>query len=653
MRMFSAFLGWINRRATLLAGALIAVLVVCIYWQTLAVPVSFDDAWGMRLVRDFSWLELFTNTANFGYYRPLYLAWYKVGTVFGAYGALVQHVACIAVHIANSLLLIRLIRAMLGKDHTRTAVIAGILFAVNPFSVQAVALPAGLNHLTALLFAWLAMFRYLAFRNSKGKPATNILGFVVFAILSFFSNEIGLSLAGFCVVYEILVWVRTRAGEVVPRPYFWGTLAVLGFCAAYAAIYFLIPKGESVEFQFTLSDAFDRALFALQSLAYPAAWPIHQLAGAQNNPAQVLAAGALLAMGIALAARTRTSRLPILLGLLFFGAGAALPVLRLPTYYVDNAPRVFYVASAGVAITLAAILAQPHLLNILLGAGILISTYAYSSNQLGLLQIANEPVRAILQASEATAPDRNILAINLPEWAAYSTKQFPLGKEGVILMAPYVKGDDLVESNMAYSRVVQMAQMQTPFQPAHLLVGGWGDKPDATTLSQAAMKAEHVLITKIVSDVLQTEEVGGLSINASARDKSATIGSFVFGFGRFDLDKNKLWVTTSWHKQSDTTPKPTLSMFAQVFDANGAKIGQSDGALLGGLVQFSSLPADKWITDHRSITLAPSANLVNAKLYLGIYDYTNGERLPAFRQDGSRVEGDGLCFEVQTGKACN
>lgn len=75
MRMFSAFLGWINRRATLLAGALIAVLVVCIYWQTLAVPVSFDDAWGMRLVRDFSWLELFTNTANFGYYRPLYLAW--------------------------------------------------------------------------------------------------------------------------------------------------------------------------------------------------------------------------------------------------------------------------------------------------------------------------------------------------------------------------------------------------------------------------------------------------------------------------------------------------------------------------------------------------------------------------------------------------
>ncbi|PJF45866.1 MAG: hypothetical protein CUN48_16710, partial [Candidatus Thermofonsia Clade 3 bacterium] len=160
----------------------------------------------------FTLFDLFTRTQNFGYYRPLYLAYYRLAAAAGASGPLLLHVLCIVVHAANALLLLKFLPAMLGRQTGGMAFGVAFLFALNPFAVQAVALPAGLNHLLALLFIQLAMLCYTRARQSgpTRQRAAWWGACLGLCTLAFLSNEIGLSVAGFALAYEAIRAVRTR-----------------------------------------------------------------------------------------------------------------------------------------------------------------------------------------------------------------------------------------------------------------------------------------------------------------------------------------------------------------------------------------------------------------------------------------------------------
>ncbi|MFN4293106.1 MAG: hypothetical protein ACK4JD_03150 [Thermoflexales bacterium] len=623
----------------------LAVGIALLYWPSLSLPLSFDDAWSVRLVRDFTFVDLFTRTQNFGYYRPIYLAYYKLATLVGPYGPMLLHTLCIAAHAVNALLLLKFIPTTLGRRTAGLAFSAAFLFALNPFAVQAVALPAGLNHLLALLFIQLAVLAYARARQpaSTYRRALRWVGCLGLCALAFLSNEIGLSVVGFVLAYEAARLGQARCWPLAAAR----AWPVIGLAVGYVVVYSLIPKGAAPEFVFSIEGMLIRALTALQTLTYPLTWLVAPLR--LSAEVSVLVASILLTVACLLALRNHESG-ALLAGALIFAASVALPVLRLATGYVQNAPRIFYVSSVGTAMLWAWLV---RALSAQLGHSLDRAAMAAAIAAIGLagawharehqsfLARANEPVSAIARAGAALAPDETLLAINAPEWVAPPRRRFPMFHEGAIVLADYVTGSDLVLANTGLIRGVQLAQLALPHDPTRpYAFQPFGDLLDFAQLHNAAL----VLQTHYRPDGPRTAWIGG----ATAQQHAQVEVSFAGGLAlvRHDIQPcREGWVASlQWRGASSARElTPTLSAFVQVLDANGAKLTQNDGAPLDGLLLFTQMPRDRDIVDRRMLT-APGA--VGATLYIGLYDYTTGERLPATDARGARLDGDALALAL-------
>ncbi len=622
----------------LIAGLIAAVVVT--YWPSLALPLSFDDAWSVRLVRHFTLLDLFTQTQNFGYYRPLYLAYYRLAAAVGAAGPLLLHTLCIITHTANALLLLRFTPAMLGRRADRMVFATAFLFALNPFAVQAVALPAGLNHLLALLFIQMAMLCYARARASVGRRGPWWGACLGLCACAFLANEIGLSVAGFALAYEVIRASHMRCW----RPEAWSFLIVAAFAGGYAVLYQFIPKGASPEFVFTPGDALVRALIALQTLSYPLTLLMSPLG--MSAETTVLVATAALSVACALALRS-PMRDAALLGLMLFAVAVALPILRLPTGYVQNAPRVFYVSNAGTAMVWAAVvlaLRAPRFQAILAGsvvAAIGLAGAWHARDQQAFLGRANEPVEAIAAAGAQLAPHERLLAINAPRWVAVPTRRFPMFYEGAIVLADYVEGSDLVLANTGLDRDVWLTQFALPGDPSQpYAFQTFGQPFDPTQLTDAA----RVLQTRYLSNELRTDWIGGAVAQRPAQAAVRFAGGAALVQHHVQPCRDGWIVALQWRGSSAASDMPsTISAFVQVLDAGGTKRAQDDGAPLRGLLPFGQLPLDRDIVDRRMLA-APGAS--GAALYVGLYDYATGERLPATDVRGERLAGDALVLPL-------
>jgi hypothetical protein len=662
----------LSRWARIALLILVAAFIVALYWPSTGLPLSFDDAWSMRLVQDFSVVDLFTRTANFGYYRPLYLAYYRVAALAGESGPAVLHVLCITAHVANSLLLLALVPAMVGPGSHDIAVGTAVLFACNPFSVQAVALPAGLNHSFALLLVQLATLAYIrarAVRASRRHAAGWWLACLSASMLAFLSNEIGLSVAGFCLVAEVVRAVRERTW---PRAA-WSFLFVAALCAVYVALYAVIPKGAAPEFVFSLAGMIQRIWIALHTLAYPLV-AIFGLVGV----APALAVSVAIALTLALCVWAARSRpIAMLAGLGLFAAAIALPILRLPTGYIENSPRVFTISAVGtsiawatIALSLGDVIARrmetvscqgASGIRVLqsgsegwmiggvaghLASGIVVSLIAllgsaHVAEQIGFYARASEPVRAIAEHGAQIGPEQTLLALNPPEWVAVPSRRFPLFSEGAILLAPYVDGRDLVLANTGLTREVKLASFALPFQPG----SGYAFQTFGASfapLPPASMyyTATRVLQTHYLSDTLRTDWIGGAT-HSVPQAVEAHFGDGLALVRHHVMPCRDGWVVAlQWRRLGPIeTRGPTLSAFVQALDTDGAQLSQQDGAPLQGLLPFDQLPADIDMLDRRAL-IAPGAG--EALLSLGLYDYTTGLRLPATDDQGRHLAGDAL-----------
>lgn len=642
-------------RAALIPAGLIALATLAVYWPSLRLPLAFDDAWSMRLVEGYTLLDAFTRTENFGYYRPLYLLGYMLARAFGPAGPTVLHALCLAVHIANAALLSRLARALAGRSDTGMALAVGLLYALNPFVFQAVALPAGLNHLLAGLFILGAALSYVAARQTGRRRYLAMS--VALAALAFLSNEIGVVAAGFCLVYEISRVVRLRRWERAS----WSFLPVAGLAGAYLVVYPLIPKGAPPETVQTFADVAQRVLYAAQMLA----WPFAALAKPfvpGDETAVAVAAGVMAVLCVAALARSRW-RVLLLAGLLLF-AGASLPPLaRLSSGYLLNAPRALYVPLAGVAIVWAALalaladavarVVAGRLKRFLMpavrvaGVGALCGLgAAHAGSQLSLHLRVHAPITAIVQTAIAMPPDQRMLILNMPEWVAPKARRFPIGSEGVIVMAPYVGGDDLVLANAGRRREVALAQFATPFQPELTYVyQTWGRPMDAGVLTTAA----RVLWVRYLTDTLRADWVGGAEPPAVVEGVApAAFGQALQLVAHHIQPCRDGWVLATRWRRIDAMPgdglPASLSMFAQVYDAQGRLLAQQDGALLSGLLGFHQMPAGLDVVDRRWLIGAPAAAPVT--VWVGVYDYQTGQRLPATLPDGALLPQEALPLTV-------
>lgn len=628
-----------------------AAAVGLVYYESLRLPLSFDDAWMMRLVRDYAPLDLFLRTANSGYYRPVMLAYYRVATLFGAAGPLLLHALCLVMHSLNSWRLTRAVGCVLPEAPPGAAWMSGALFALLPFAVQEVAVAAGLNHLIALFFMLLALETYARMR-SEGASARRAAALLMLCLVAVLANEIALSVVGLLAVVELFfIWRQPQPLALAARlRQAWPLLAVTAAMALYGVIYALIPKGASPAFQLTAEGVALRLLYALQTLTYPFSLALTPLL---SGAANVLAASATLFLVVTLLLRRDRSRVAIF-GLLLFGAGAALPVLRLESDYVYHAPRVFYVAGAGVAVLWAGVLAQ--LPKTGLRAAALLALCAigiwHVRDQIRVQANASEPVAAVARNAAQMQPGQTLLMLNMAEWVAVPRNRFPLFSEGAIVMASYVGGSDLPFSNLGIDRDVRLARFTTPDAGLPYAYQTFGEPVAAEALPDLMGAAARVLLTSYGPTALRTEWIGGAQAPAQHALHFTVEG--VLGLSAYHVQPCRTgWVLAlQWRRIGATAADapPTWSAFAQALGPGGVRVAQQDGAPLRGLLPFARLPKDADMMERRWLMIESGATAeqqqLGARLYVGIYDYQTGTRLPMRLADGSRPDGDAFALDL-------
>lgn len=623
--------------AARLALVVLALASAGIYAASTALPLSFDDAWSVRLVRDFSPLDLLFRTQNFGYYRPIYLAYYRLAAAAGAGGPLLLHALCLLTHAANTLLVANLARRHAPTLGAMGAVCAGAIFAFNPFAAQAVALPAGLNHLLALCFMLLALRCYAAAQHSP-RWIWAALGF---SLLGFLSNEVALSVAGF-----VLAMTLAQPAATGPAARRWLPLfAVAALAGAYAALYPLIPKGAAPPFFFTLPGMFERMAYAAQILAWPLSLLLFHGTGLGSWASAASAALAVIGFGLWQARRNPAW----LFALLLFGAGAALPVLRLDSDYVRNAPRVFYAAGAGMALVWALLIHQlagrRAIAQAVLTAALVFTGAWHVISQIEHYAHASEPAMVISAQARQLDASQRLLALNVPEWVAVTANHFPLFSEGAIIMAPYVDGRDLAFANAGVDRDVDLIQFPVPDAGLPYAYRAFGQTAPDGALAEHFAAANRITWTRYTSRTIHTDWIGGVIPAQTDAPIEAQFGGQLALVAHHiqlcnDRAERGAIVALQWRRVGSGALSTTLSASAQLLDPQGARIAQADGAPLAGLLRFDQLPADRDVLERR--VLLSDRPIAEGALLISVYDYQTGARLRAQRPDGSGLQEDAL-----------
>src|SRR5512139_99369 len=184
---------WNMRRSPrlnfLLAAVLIATVTLLAYGDALRLPFFFDDMVHYVWLRGQTLTSIFLTAAGRPYYRPMqFFLWKLYETLAGQDSVAIYHALTLVVHTVNALLVVLLVRR-LTRDKGRwwPAVLAGLIFALFPFSYQVVTLPASFTHPMAALFTPLSVLSYDRFRTTGRSRwlATALFS----AVLAFGSNE--------------------------------------------------------------------------------------------------------------------------------------------------------------------------------------------------------------------------------------------------------------------------------------------------------------------------------------------------------------------------------------------------------------------------------------------------------------------------------
>lgn len=461
------------------------------------------------------------------------------------------------------------------------------------------------------------------------------------------------------------------------------------YCAAYFGIYSLIPKGAAPEnvplTAVSMDDIVRRLLYASQPLVYPVSVLLRPMPVGEQFPIRedalrldyVAWAAVLLPLLLAILTWFTRRRRLMLTGLGLYVIGIAPAVLRLSVDYVHHAPRVYYAALPGAALVWAAFVAvvvdlhdgnrnsaeKPEQLALapslprwgvyaILAGLIGLVGFIHAREQIALHVRASEPVQAIAARAAQLPAGGRILALDLPEWVSPSFRRFPLGAEIAQLSASYVKPSDFALANTGHAVDVSTVHPLLSFRPDlpydHKPIG-----PDIEVAGMADVAGQYdaVLWTRYLTDSLRTDWLGGVS---AGHDRAGAAFRFADGVEmRFQAAPcAEGWLLeTRWRlldASAGAALSPTLSVFAQVLGQDQAKLTQADGALLGGLLPLKAMPGpDKSLLDRRILALPANALAARGPnspytLALGVYDYTNGARLPLRGPDGERIQGDAL-----------
>jgi len=627
----------------------VAVMAFAFYAPSLRFGFFNDDPTG-----HFRWMEgrsvwsLLTDAGGHGYYRPVsFILWQILHALLGRHDPFALHLLNVLAHAANAALVVWLAHRLTGR--LTYATLAGALFALYPFSYEAVPYVGSFVHPLVTLLILLTLAFYVRWREDGARWA-------------FVSAHVSLVLAVFTQENAVIAPLLLILIEFVRSADFsrsWGerlkaSLPTLSFFAEptiFAIVWLLVPKTAEAR---TLSLEAMRAnvLPFMQALVYP----VTPLANHNPMALAILAAISLVVLFV-VARYARVTRL-FAFGLIVWALASLPSILILDNDYVLGSPRLYYLPSVGAALAwsipiltfrgqrseVRGRIAEWGLCAVILAACYLPSA-GYMRCELAYQGMAGEVGQMMAGATRSVPPGQEVTFVNLPYFFSSRGKgtecrsPFVFAPTGAVVIPPYADARDFVFYNGG-------PDISTSAVTVHEYQPGWQTFGEAASVEQLRQRLATSRV--FVFDLLQWR-LFDLSTawqpGASMNQASATLGGVQISnlgtareYAKFQISNDKGVTILTW--QSVTTV-PDRKVFVHVYDSSGKVAAQDDGVPAQGFAPTSWWRPGDVITDTRIVSLAslpPGTYRVTA----GMYDAIAGTRIEARGADGARLPDDEL-----------
>lgn len=624
-------------------AAVSVALTLAAYGATLSFPFVFDDLIHLRWLAKRSVWDVWINIEGMQHYRPLVMwLWAVSARVFGATASWPLHALTLALHAANAYLVGWLARRLIPGAWA--AILAAALFALYPFSYQAIPSPG--SHSKPMSAFLLLLACQLYWRGRERRRWDAIAAALFAAALAPFAYESAITAGGYLVLTEYLLWRK----KVIARPSPWA-FSALTVGSLFLAAWLVTPNsGDAPSFPGWEALAQNGVYFA-QALA----WPLAALAKAILMRLEIpithdLATAAWASLPFLACVAAWRRRSPALAaGLAWAALSLGVMWVTLSFSYVLDGPRILYPAAPGVALLWADLLSAMAnddagrrwgraalagliaLAMLAWGGRFITQRMALCRNGIEVLEYAADQMVA--------APQERLLFINTPAWVAPRQTDFPLGHEGYLLLPPYYDTDldDYVRVNRGVDRPVMteaLAEIRQDWQGG--LIGYHDNTVSVEKLAQSIRKAGHVWALGYTADRLSWMDAGSVRLIEGQETKQAqAIFHDAIGFygAEAAFSSDLLRVTLHWRELRNLEGPYTA--LVHLYAEDGSLIAQSDGQPLRGAFPFGVWKNEHTVEDIRELALPPDLPAGRYTLGVGIYRADNGERAPAVGADGA------------------
>jgi hypothetical protein len=639
-----------RRRFTLFFVVITAVIIpLWLYWPTIRLPLIYDTLLHIRITGTLDFGSVWLPAKEFNFYRPLtFFPMLVIESLFGYYPNWLLHGINVIQHAANAGLLAWLSWRLWGNG--RFALAAGLLFALFPFSYQAVVVYGHNVHPTTVGLILLGLHSYLMALDGEGKRPFWWTLTAFWFVLGLLSHESAVLFGGFAALVQ---WNREKnlpkiaIGSLHLRQSPWFIFLVLG--ALYLIGYQFLPILESPDAgSINLNSLNLRFLYLLQGAIYPLAW-LGKWLGIDSAPPIIWVGTAVITLWALISLRNKQNRLPLLLGAGWWIAAYALIAIPLSTSYLLHGPRLLYVGSVGVALFWAALLETiipekqnqlKHLGWLILLFFALLTSGIFVRHQIQTYKQLTEPVDTI-KTTMANVPDGSgIVTINLPEFISPQPTTYPVGVEIVSMLGHYLFVGELVDANLSGTHpataIVSPEQLtQTTYNFAVHNQHTWDDV-------DFSLREQHVFLTTFADDGITTEHKGWVGRNTAVSTPIVDFTQYKLLTATANTCNSQTNLELTWAFHS-TQVEPTTTIFVQLFDNNGQLIGQADGPPLAVRPDLIPAQKDAIMIDMRMLT---TDNQQPTTALIGAYNYLNGERFPASDSEGNVLPNNAWKIDV-------
>jgi hypothetical protein len=232
----------------------VAAVAFAFYVPSLRFGFFNDDPTG-----HFRWMEgrsvwsLLTDAGGHGYYRPIsFILWQVLHALLGRHDPFVLHLLNVLAHAANAALVVWLAHRLTGR--LAYATLAGALFALYPFSYEAVPYVGSFVHPLVTLLSLLTLAFFLRWREA-GARWTFVAAHIAL-VLAVFSQENAVITPLLMLILNRTIFNRQDAKNAKTwrfapfaswfKPETLGTLSFFAEPAIFAIAWLLVPKTAEV-----------------------------------------------------------------------------------------------------------------------------------------------------------------------------------------------------------------------------------------------------------------------------------------------------------------------------------------------------------------------------------------------------------------------